>query len=305
MAAWPCESSGVLNYARCWCWPQSVCPWVPATSSAWAVGAAEPRERGKAKTMTVGGRGVSLSAAAAGCAGFFPCHLPVCCQASCPSEGPRSLGRTHLGRLLPPLGCPVLTVAGGEDVGGACPLSPTPPTTAQLARWSKGMNQRLREVQAGWPREMGQSWPATGEREGAWTCVPILQEMGKRSCHAREQEGKNETKRKLRSSPGSLLAAAREGPAARVSRAPMLVLPALPRPRHSCFAFASRQWVPAAPPLPCCHHCVHDAASVGQSGEGAGAVRVGLGPVPAGRSCLWATTTDGTRAVCCRWWLPG
>lgn len=47
-AAWPREPSGVLNHARCCrCWPRSVCPRVPAASSARAVGRPSRERTGK------------------------------------------------------------------------------------------------------------------------------------------------------------------------------------------------------------------------------------------------------------------
>lgn len=48
-AAWPRELSGVLNHARRRCRPRSVCPWVPAASSAGRRGGRAESSRGKTK----------------------------------------------------------------------------------------------------------------------------------------------------------------------------------------------------------------------------------------------------------------
>ena len=111
-AAWPRELSGVLNHARRRCRPRSVCPWVPAASSAGRRGGrAESgkdeanRERshppGSAPTPSpeksererrvVVGTAVSRSlpdAAAAAVSSAFPCRTAARCRSSrAPARG--------------------------------------------------------------------------------------------------------------------------------------------------------------------------------------------------------------------------
>lgn len=204
-------------------------------------GRPSPRERGETRGngKTVGGRGAAPSAAAAARLGFLPCRLPARCRASRPGEGPRWPGRTRLGGSLPPLARPMLCRFGGGEDGGRSPLPhPAPPSAAQQARRSARRGPGVRGT--------AQSLPAAGEREKrAGRAFPRLAGDGESAVAVPGEREAKESRRKLRSGPGSLPAAAREGPAAGVGGAPALV-PRRPCPRRARFAFAGRRWVAGA-----------------------------------------------------------
>lgn len=186
-----------------------------------------------------------------------------------------------------------LNLAGGRSpatgrragpASGAGQPQPSTPSRVLRVTWTRG---RLSEGRVPGEREPTPSpHPGAG---GAW----------------RDREARVVRSRKLRSGPGSLPAAAREGPAAGVGRCrgrpaplrrfaagegwegPRAVLP-FPAPGASGLAMASAAACRLAS-LPCRHRRVRDAAPAGRSGERAGAVRVGRALAGgAGRSALLA-----------------
>lgn len=274
-AAWPREPSGVLKHARCWCRPRSGCLRVPAASSAWAVERLSREKRGARRKARApgaargshprpgGSRGVLR---AAGGASPTP-PLPPLHWLSVPhprllrSEPPRqgasvARSRARLGGSPSPLARPVLPRARRERVVGVRQPLPSPPIALRSAtRPASG---------AGQPR------PADARAEPS----PSRGETG--------DERMNDTRAKLRSGPGSLPAAAREGPAAGVGGALPFwgrARPALPQAPGS-----RRPLPPPVPSLPCRHRRVRDAAPAGRSGPRAGAVRVGRARRRAGRA---------------------
>lgn len=173
--------------------------------------------------------------------------LPAAERAA-PAKGPRSPGRTRLGGSLPPLARPVLPAAGGED-GGRSPL-PHPSRRRSLAGQSERGKERseARDVRAGRRRGTGQSRPAAVERRER-ARVPVSRETGSAVAAAREreEEGKRE---QLRSGPGSLPAAAREGPAAGVGRRASAGAAAGPAPGAPASRSPGAAAVAPALPLP-------------------------------------------------------
>lgn len=274
-AAWPREPSGVLKHARCWCRPRSGCLRVPAASSAWAVerlsrekrgarrkarapGAARgshPRPGGSRGVLRAAGGGVPHSAAAAAALAF---------RAAPPPAAERAAPARGLGREVarPPRRVAVSSSTSGAPAGaegegcGSRAASPLPADRLRSAtRPASG---------AGQPR------PADARAEPS----PSRGETG--------DERMNDTRAKLRSGPGSLPAAAREGPAAGVGGALPFwgrARPALPQAPGS-----RRPLPPPVPSLPCRHRRVRDAAPAGRSGPRAGAVRVGRARRRAGRA---------------------
>lgn len=194
-------------------------------------GAAEPERTGRNAERTRQG-GVPLRRRPLAAPAAFRAASPPAAERAAPAGGLRSPGRTRLGGSLSPLARPVLAAAGGEDAEGARVPSlspPSPPAAAALSSL-EGATERTdaceregeshreeRGVQAGGrPRGTGQSRPAAGASGGNGGERPgcASPSRGRReSAVAAPREARRERKpkrRKLRSGPGSLPAAARE-----------------------------------------------------------------------------------------------
>ena len=265
-AAWPREPSGVPETREA---PVPASVWVPAGAGREqrsGGGAAEPRKRGKGserggRTRPGGPRGVPRAAG-----GRPPPPLalllrrlsvphPRPLRSEPPRQGPRSRGRTRLGRSLSPLARPVLPRQGESRV-------PLPPSR----RWPAICSR------AGLGGGSAPAGPCRAERARAPAHVPVSRETGAR-CRAREKESCAAVpapcprRRGKGRPPGSVPRRLSGDGAAGPAQAP-----------------GSRPPPPPVPSLPCRHRRVRDAAPAGRSGARAGAVRVGRARRRAGRS---------------------